>query len=165
MRLRRGKNSLRGCVPSAYSLMMAPRSIDLLGEALVLGRIDEVEAAGQHADRAAAGLERGAMGDRIDAAREAADDGDPVRSEPARHLFGDLASVDGDAPRTDDGDGPLVGGRQRAADEEHRRPVVDLEELLRVSGVVPGDRLDAMAFEPLELAFRVYGGARGDART
>src|SRR5581483_3020287 len=121
---------------------------DLLRQLDVLGRVDDVEATGEHGDGAAAGDEGRAVRDGVDAAGEAADDGDAVTREVGREVLGGLAAVGRGAPRADDGDGPLVLGPEVAADVEDGRPVVHLPEAERVGFVVPAVRLDAGLVEP-----------------
>ncbi len=104
------------------------------------------------------------MGDGIDAAREPADHGHLVGGKPARHFLSHLPAVHAHATRADDGDRPLVGGRERAADEQNGRPVEDLLQLPRVARIVPGDRGDAVPVEQLELVVRVQAAARRHER-
>ena len=59
------------------------------GEVLVLGGIYGRQSACQHGERAPAGVESGAMGDAIDAARQPADDGEArPRQAACRGPFG-----------------------------------------------------------------------------
>ena len=79
----------------------------------MLGRIDDVEAAGEHRDRA--GAEARLVSGRVDAARKARDDGEPGRAELGGKHARELDAGGGGLPRADD-------RRSRAAPEALRCP-------------------------------------------
>ena len=124
---------------------------DLLGQPCVLRRVHAVEPVGEHGDGAAAGLQRGAVDDAVDAARQPGDDGDAVGRQAACQLPGGLPAVGGGAPRADDGDAPAVFGQPLPADVDHRRRIVDLAQPLRVGVMEARDRAHARLRQPFEL--------------
>ena len=110
IRLRYGKWRARGSVPGGISASTSPRSYDRLLPRLVLGRVEDVDAAGDDADRAA--LQRAVVRGAVDPAGEAGDDDQVL-----------LAEVVGQPARE-------AAGRRRGiarADDRHRRPVEQVE--------------------------------------
>ena len=77
IRLRAGNRHGAGSTPGAYSETTSPRSRILRSELRVRARVVAVDAAAEHGDRHAAGLERAAVRLAVDPAREAADDDQP----------------------------------------------------------------------------------------
>ena len=78
-RLRRGKWRGSGAMPSGISETSAPSRFDLVIEALVLGRIDDVDAAGDDCHRA--GVDGALVGGVIDPARQARNDHESAAAE------------------------------------------------------------------------------------
>ena len=74
MRFRCGNVPASGCRARRRLADQGPVGGDLVGQLVVLRRIDVHHAAGQHGDGPAAGRQRAAMGGRVDAAGQAADD-------------------------------------------------------------------------------------------
>ena len=131
----------------------------LLRQLHVLRRVDHVQPAGHDGDGPPAGAQGRAMRHGVDAARQAADDGHVVADEVGRELLDDLAAVGRGPPRADDGDGPLVGAIELAADVEDGREVVDLLQLRRVGRVVPGQGVDVGALQRVRARRRAISPA------
>ena len=83
MRLRAGKRHGAGSTPGAYSETISPAAAMRRASSACAAGIVAVDAAAEHGDRRAAGLERAAMRLGVDAAREPADD-DEARAARAR---------------------------------------------------------------------------------
>ncbi len=128
---------------------------DYLGQLVVLGRIDVHHAAGQDAQRAAAGLQRAAMGGRVDPAGQAADDRQSGPGETGRQPFRLPQPVGRAVPRADDADGQGVGRFERAADEEQAGRIGNLAEGTGILGVGIGKDGDAVAAAQGDFAFGV----------
>ena len=126
IRLRLGKFCPSGLAPRGVFRQHRAVPDDLFRQARVLAGIDDVDAAAQNGDRPLSRLQRGAVGDGIDAACQSADDGDARSRHVVREGAGRLTSVGRRLPGADDGHGALVLRRQLPTDVEHRRQVVDL---------------------------------------
>ena len=125
----------------------------------VLGRIDPVEAARVHRDRAA--VERRGMCYGVDAARETRDHRETrrreVAPERARHAQREAGGVAG----ADDGDAGSRHERRAALRPEHRGRVADPRQKFRVAGRAQRQQLGLGAAGGLDLAADVglVGGA------
>jgi hypothetical protein len=128
---------------------------DLLGQLVVLRRIDVQHAAGKDGERPPAGLQRPAMGGRVDSAGQAADDCQPGAGEAGGQPLGLPQPVMRAVPRADDADGQGVGRPERAADEEQAGRVRNLAEGAGIFGVGLGDDADALAATEGDLGFGV----------
>ena len=111
MRLRRGKSWARGAKPGGFSLTRQPRSPIAALQRGVLGRIDVVDAAGQHGH--GAGRERRLVRRRVDAAGEARGDDEAGRADAGREQAGELLAGGRAVAGADDGD--HRPGQQRPA--------------------------------------------------
>ena len=111
----------------------------LLAQLQSVARIWHVDAAGEDADGTATGGERAAMGGRVCADGEAADDGDAAGCEVPAEGLRDQTPVGSNAPRAHDGNGRFVAGVEGAADEEDRGRVIDLAQVGRILGAADGD--------------------------
>ena len=121
MRLRRGKKSALGSVPGTCSETITPALADRRMKRGILRRVDHVEAARHHGD--GAGLERGLMRRRVDAARQAGDDHVALAADLARQLPGEFPRDGGGVARAHDGDTAARQQADVALDAEHRRGV------------------------------------------
>ena len=155
MRFRWGKVPASGDERGGCSLIKAPVGRDQVGQLVVLGRIDVHHAAGQDAERAAAGLQRAAMGGRVDPAGQAADDRQSGPGKAGRQPFGLPQPVGRAVPRADDADAQGVGRFERAADEEQARRIGDLAQGAGILGVGLGEDGDAVAAAQGDLGFGV----------
>jgi len=115
----------------------------------VLRGIDHVHPAGEHGDRPPAGVEGGAVGNAVDAARQAADHRHVAPGQLGRQPVRHLAAVGGGVARPDHGHAPLVLGTELPAQVEHRRRVVDIGQAGRVGRVGEGLHGDARALQAL----------------
>ena len=117
---------------------------------LILGRIENVDAAGDDADRAA--VQRAVMGRAVDAAGQAGDDDQSLAAEvvgqPAREAAGRGGSVAG----ADDGDGRPVEHRQIALGDEQGRRVVLLGQQARIEALPERQVARAELLDPLDFA-------------
>ena len=109
--------------------------------------------------------------------RQAADDRNAGRAQPATERVGDLRAVRAGSPCADEGDGRLAPERLEricaAQAEQHGRSIVELKEQLRIRAGVPADRGDlvtrercppAGAVEALEKRTRPPGARTGHRR-
>ncbi len=144
IRLRCGNAPARGWLCGGASLTSAAVRRHLVRQAVVFGRVDIHHAAGQDGDGASSGGQRAAMGRRVNAPGQAADDGQSRPGQPAGKPFGLPQAVLRAVPRADDADGQCVAGPQVATHEQHARRIVDLAERPRIGGVGLGKNLDAM---------------------
>ncbi len=154
MRFRCGNVPASGEECGGCSLISAPAGDDLLGQLVVLRRIDVHHAAGKDGQRPPAGLQRAAMGGRVDAAGQAADDRQPGAGEAAGQPLGLPQAVVRAVPRADDADGQGVGRLERAANEEQARRVGNFTEGAGIFGVGLGDDADALAAAEGDLRLR-----------
>lgn len=112
---------------------------DLLGERAMLGRIDPIDAAGQHADRDALRLERPTMGLGIDPPREPRNDHEPGTGEIPRQAAREGSRLTGGRAGADDRDGLPAQNLGTPADGEDERRIVDRAQTLRVRRVRKGN--------------------------
>ena len=145
MRFRWGNVPANGDECGGCSLINAAAGRDQVGQLVVFRRIDVHHAAGQDAQRAAAGLQRAAMGGRIDPAGQAADDRQPGPGQAGRQPFGLPQPVGRAVAGADDADGQGVGRFERAADEEQAGRIGDLARARGILGVGLGEDRDAVA--------------------
>ena len=110
----------------------------------VLRRIHVQQTAAQHGQRASAGGQRAAMGRRVDAARQAADDRHARAGQAAGQPLGLRQAILRGMPRADDGDGQRVLRQDLAAHEEHAGRVVNFAQHARIGGVAIGQDRDAV---------------------
>jgi hypothetical protein len=85
---------------------------DVVGEGLMFGWVDGIEAAWEYSEGAAGGVECGAVGGGINAAGESADDGEAGAGELGGEAFGLANTVHGTASGTNDGDCEFVLGQE-----------------------------------------------------
>src|SRR5205085_4571868 len=120
---------------------------DLLEEFLVLRRIDLIDAAAQHRDRAAVWMLHGAaMGRRIHAAGAAGDDRESRRRQQSGETLRLLAPVIRTAPAADQRKGVEVARLERSLDVKHRRRVRDRAQQQRIGWILRTEKLDAKGF-------------------
>ena len=101
---------------------------DLFGQFVVFRRIDVQHAAGQHGDGPPAGRQGAAVGGGVDAAGQAADDGQSRPGQSAGQPLRLPQAVLGAVPRADDADGQGVVRLHFAADEQHAGRIVNLPQ-------------------------------------
>ena len=99
----------------------------------ILGRIDDVDAAGD--DRNRAGFKRSVVRSRIDAARQARDDRDILHAQPLRKLAREAAGRGGGVARADHGDGAFLQKVRVSQHRDDRRRVVDVCQRQGVVGL------------------------------
>ena len=157
-RLRRGKWRAVGWVPRAHSATASPDSAEAVVQPGILRRVDDVEAAGQHRQRA--GGEGALMRRGVDAAGEAGDHGEAGLAQLPRHVTGEAAAVQRGVAGADDAD--HRPGRQlaAAAQRQHRRGVLDRGQDLGIVGLAGGDEAAAGPGQRLQLALRLGDGGR-----
>ena len=143
-RFRCGNVPASGCARGGDFAEQRPVGGDLVGQLLVFGRIDVHHAAGQHGDRPSAGRQGAAMGRRVDAAGQPADDGQSRAGQAAGQPFGLPQAILRAVARADDAHGQGVVRPQLAADEQHARRIVNLAEHPRIGGVGFGEDVDAV---------------------
>ena len=119
----------------------------------MLRRVNNIKAASEDGDCAAARMDGGAVGDSVYTAGKAAYDADAVRGELVCDLFRDLAAIRGWSAGANDGDGPLIDRGEIATDVEDGRRVINFLEERGVGIVVPSESADAMLSELLD--FRI----------
>ena len=120
-------------------------SFYLLGESLMLLRVEMTEPRANHGQGAATSGKRPAVGGAVDAEGQAADDNHPSASELRPELVGRVSTLGRTPARTDDGHGNSVGFLQISPGPKGARSVLELHQVARVKGVVDDDTL-----EPLE---------------
>ena len=160
MRLRGGKLLASGRVPSAYSLMTAPFCAIRAARSAIFGRVDLIDAAAQDGNRAVAGVQRCAVGDGVDAHRQAADDGHTGAGQLGRKLSGNLAAVYAGAACSDDGDRPEVVLTQVAAHVEYRRARLQRFQVGGIVVVPPRMHVNACVDDAAPFAVQVDFPAR-----
>ena len=122
MRLRRGKARAIGGVPSGASLSSRPAVGDRRVQARVLRRVDLVDAAGQHGDRA--GGQGGLMGGGVDAARQAGGDDEARLPQGGGQLRREAPAGQRGIARADERQGRARPSSADVADRrQHRRRV------------------------------------------
>ena len=132
----------------------------------IVGRVGDVDPAGDHADRRAGplgGADRSLVRRGIDPARQPRHDARPVRDEVVRDLAREAAGRGGGIARADQRDA-RSGGRQRdvAADDQRGRRAVDLGQQRRVIGVVQEQIARARSLGRRDLArYRARSGTVG----
>ncbi len=122
----------------------------------VLRRIGSVETAREHRD--GAGLERGFVHARIDAARHAGDDDETKLAQFTRKLRGEFLPGSGGFARADDGDEGLCEECGVATYGDQRRTWIDLREQCGVVRLATGDEARAHVFERFDFRFDGVGG-------
>jgi len=115
---------------------------DFLGKVVVFGGVDIVDGGGEDGNGSSSGEERSAMGGGIDAAREAADDGESGASERAGKAFGLLLSVEGATSGADDADGEIIARGEIASAVENEGRIGNLGEAMRIAAPVADEHLD-----------------------
>lgn len=118
-RLRRGKSLARGEKPGERSLMRRPPLADGALQPLVLGWVDDVDAAGEHGDRPP--LKRGKMGCGIDAAGKTRGDDETLDPQLGGEASGEFLSHGRAVAGAHDGHDGNVGEIELALGVEERR--------------------------------------------
>jgi hypothetical protein len=126
IRLREGKWRACGSTPGGCSATSRPRSAMARCRALVLGRIEDVDAAGDDRDRS--GLERAVVRGGVDAAGEPGDDDRARLAERLGEAAGEAAGGGGGVARAHERDGGPVEQGQMAFDDQSRRRGLELGE-------------------------------------
>ncbi len=135
---------------------------DLALQLVVLGRIDIVEAAGEHRD--GAGVDRRLMRHAVDAARQARGDDEAGAADLVRELACQLGAGRRALPRADDGDGRAAAAgrcrpwRRAAAAALRARPAAP-----DTAASPTNSELGAVALRALELGLRFIARANADA--
>jgi hypothetical protein len=138
---------------------------EFVEKADIFRRVGLVEAAGHGGDRA--GIEAGAVGGRVDAARKAGDDGIARAADLARQLAGEFHAGDRCVARPDYADARRRRGRAIAFDGQQRRRTDDLAQERGVIRFADADEGGAVPVGDLQFAFRLAlaGDADGAGRT
>jgi hypothetical protein len=147
----------RRVVGEERTLLLDPRR-----QILVLRRVNDVDAAAEHRDRATARLKRRLMRRGIDPARKSRDDGDARLGKFGRKPSRDFPAVAGRAPRADDRERGIVLRQQLALDVEQRRRRGNLRQEPRVLDVFKSDRRNAQPRNPVIFAERIELRPRTD---
>ena len=129
-------------------------------QAGVLGRIHDVDAAGDHGDGAR--CERCLVGSRIDATRQSGGDHDAGFTEGASKGARQLAAGSRGVARADDGEHRPCQYGQIALDVEHRRRRFDRCKSWRIAGLDGEDRMRTGAAGSIEFGFGCGSRADGD---
>src|SRR6266566_3055715 len=125
--------------------------------------IDDAESVAEHADRAATGIERGRVDERIDAAGHAADDDGALRHR-TREDSRRLGAVGRVVAATHEGDAGSRQQRRVAPDVEDDRWIADFLELRREIGRAGQQDLGIERHQPFEHANAVVRARRLDGR-
>ena len=160
MRLRRGKSWPRGVKPKRHLADEAAALADLALQLLVLGRIDVVEAAGEHGD--GAGVDRRLVRHAVDAARQARGDDEAGAADLVRELARQLGAGRRALSRPDDGDGRPQQEGDVALGVEQRRRRLERGQRRRVLRLADEHELGAAALRALELRLRLIARANAD---
>ena len=161
-RLRRGKSLPRGEKPGARSLMQQALLADGALQLFILGRVDDVDAAGEHGDGAV--LERGKMRRRVDAAREARGDDEAFQAELGGELAGEFLPDGRAVARADNGDDGDFGELEPALGVEQGRRRIDLGKRRRIAGLADGDEDGPEPVGRLELGLGLGSRCKGGCR-
>ncbi len=159
-RLRGGKLLASGRVPERVFADDGSVLRDSCGQSAVFGRIDLIDAAAQDGNRAVAGVQRCAVGDGVDAHRQAADDGHTGAGQLGGKLSGNLATVYAGAARSDDGNRPKVVLTQFAAHVEDRRARLQRFQVGGIVVVPPRKHVNACVDDAAPFAVQVDFPAR-----
>ena len=107
---------------------------DVLHQFLVLGRVADIDPAGDDGDRAR--LERAGMGGGVDAARQAGRDSDPGLAKPLCDRARDTLAVRRSIARADDRDDRRIAQRRRAGERNQRRRILRRRQAPGIVGLL-----------------------------
>ena len=153
-KIRRVRLPARRIVGDERALLDDPRR-----QVLVLGRVNDVDAAAKHGDRSAARLDRRLVRGRVDSARQPGNDRDSRLGELGRESSGDFPSIARRAPCADDRERGIVVRTQGALHVENGRRRGNLRQQSGILRIRDRDRRDAEARHPVELSERIETGA------
>ncbi len=162
IRLRQGKWRARGLGTRRLLGDQEPAFGDRRLPLLILGRIDDVDPARDHCDRAA--RQRAVMRGAVDAAGEARDDDIARRAEIVGELPGEAARGSRGVARADQGDGGPVEQIEVALDDQRRRRGLELRQQGRIEALAEEQVARAQSRHPFDLALDLGpGGEPGRA--
>ena len=156
MRLRMGKLCLSALRLKGNWVSKAPLRGDAPEKLDVFRRENQIDPGAQHRDGAAFRAQGPLVRRRVNAARPAADDGDPGVSQLVGDLARDFDAVMRRHARADHGHGVLVARGQAAQDVEEHGRIVNLPEQRRIILVGLEDDVAAGLLDAFEFAAEVH---------